>query len=821
MADKVKANDFLKKFFNQYHFNQMPVGVRAKFDDFVKNNTLTQKQKGWERNFLKHDKNGNLVKAPDGGYERNDLLSVQNDMEDEQIAKLYDYFQKAFMGMSSSKNSFKDKNQDAVDFLDKYFGPSALFNIQTAMPECERAIVNIVDVIHQQPDIAKYLLKNLKNDKGDENLFPNQNEFNKFLSDVSAKKYNSDYKVQQKIIKVADCLASAIQWGSGLDTSSTEYQALTSIKNDLDTVMAEDAFSGKDAGYSNKFNHFKDGVAEELLKELYNNEKAFEEFQKHDNSNISSSLNAAKENIKWNDKSSYDFVPEKKNDELNLYQQIEKWKSDTYSNCFKKYEQLRGNKLFFGAESKKIFNAIDKNKIKPSDGLGKVLENADKIKDKIEDGHTKEHFDWFVKTITPLKDSMPKAFAGAWKNGKQMKAIVDEIILTAVNPQSGNASIEDNMKKAKTAMEIMTAMKYGAMTSKIMDALKKEDFTIFSDSGLSWNKDEGVKFVTTAFDKSVKTAFLMTGYAVTAVGNKIALSNRKIKNKDNHKGARLADAFNKEKNRLTNQKNSDIAEKNLAVAETNRRINDNQNKLNTLQAAGYSEYTKASKEREKENWKTIKEQNKQSYDTFNDNENIIHEYTNKQNEIQQIDNDIQTATNEKTSLESTLSNPFSRNAMTPEEQAETQYKIQQLDDFIHGKQTEKQQINNSLNDPDEMQKYQDAQIYNSDQVNIDAHNTYETAAQNENEIKTKLAELKNANDEIAELNKSINDRNIAMANWDQEHQNRIIELENYWNFLQTGKNVSFFGRAKNAQKRFDKNKKNLLQNYINSHGLAA
>ena len=134
------------------------------------------------------------------------------------------------------------------------------------------------------------------------------------------------------------------------------------------------------------------------------------------------------------------------------------------------------------------------------------------------------HFEWMEKTLDDLKNTMPKAFNGALKNGGQMRALVSELILNAVR--------DNKIDEAKTAMEVLSVVKYGYTTSKIMDTLRadKDLFTIFSDKDLSWNKG-GVEIVTNAMDKTIRFAFLTAGYAITGIGNAIRLNGSKFNGK--------------------------------------------------------------------------------------------------------------------------------------------------------------------------------------------------------------------------------------------------------------------------------------------------
>ena len=112
---------------------------------------------------------------------------------------------------------------------------------------------------------------------------------------------------------------------------------------------------------------------------------------------------------------------------------------------------------------------------------------------------------------------MPKAFDGAFRNPKQMRAIVSQIIVDAIN--------EGKADEAKSALEVLSTMKYGIMHSRTVDALGKEDMSVLSDKGLSWNKYEGVKFVTTAMDKTAKFAMLGAGRIVAAAWNQFGFRN--------------------------------------------------------------------------------------------------------------------------------------------------------------------------------------------------------------------------------------------------------------------------------------------------------
>ncbi len=198
---------------------------------------------------------------------------------------------------------------------------------------------------------------------------------------------------------------------------------------------------------------------------------------------------------------------------MNMFEKIQKWAGDTYSDYFKKYEEFRGARIYQHAgEVKDILKQIDKAKIKTTDPLSKLVENAGNITKKLQGSNpdAAEAFEWMAKVLGDINNnpSMASVMEKALKSGRKMNDLVAELIMRAA--EDGKP---ETVKKAEIAMEVLATIKYGNTTSKIMDAIKedKELFSIFSNKDLSWNKYEGVKFVTAAIDKSVRAACLGIG----------------------------------------------------------------------------------------------------------------------------------------------------------------------------------------------------------------------------------------------------------------------------------------------------------------------
>ncbi|MBR3511253.1 MAG: hypothetical protein IKN73_04300 [Alphaproteobacteria bacterium] len=557
-------DDFLKRYYKQLHISEMPTDVMARLVDYKKDGILTEHQQDWFDNYLEADPESSL------GYKSKDVPSPTDteQLAPDQLEKLYKAFSLAMAGMKGN-SVFWDKfdDEELNIFLKEWYDEKKLFEIPSATDETEEAIVALMDVLTNSPEkenIKQIILDNAKKpDKPDEAMFSSIEEINTFLKDkVIAKKYNSDIKVQPKLKTIAYVLyenVSALTFADMNGGGTATKRALAPISSDLQILFRDDAFSNikVDADIMEKFGN--GGYADALLRTLYTNKTVRDKFEQFDKKKIVEKITKFGEGkAKWHDKESVDYVKPKIEDQLNPVQWLEKQAKDTYSNTLKKYEELRGAHLFQSPQARDIFKAIDKEKIKPSDGLEGLLGKVQAVKDRINNKKVAEHFDWFVETIKEIQNDAPKAVAGAWKDASQMKLIIDRIILKTVG-QSGDkrdqGSVLADMEKAKTAMELMTVMKYGTLTSNLVNAINNSEFSLFSDGSLSWNKNEAIKFITSAFDQGIKLTLKGFGYGISAVRNKFMLRKLEYTKDDNDKGktGRLSAAYEKEQKRLNSK----------------------------------------------------------------------------------------------------------------------------------------------------------------------------------------------------------------------------------------------------------------------------
>ena len=107
---------------------------------------------------------------------------------------------------------------------------------------------------------------------------------------------------------------------------------------------------------------------------------------------------------------------------------------------------------------------------------------------------------WITDTLGKFSDKT--FFKEALSDGHQMRQLIQEIIKAAVHENPPKTA------EAEIALEMLAVMRYTMTTSSVRDNLKKTDFTIFSDSNLSANKNEFVQAFTKATDKLIKATVM-------------------------------------------------------------------------------------------------------------------------------------------------------------------------------------------------------------------------------------------------------------------------------------------------------------------------
>ncbi len=798
----VKMNDFLLQYYMQLRFNHMPAEVRAKFNEYAKNDDFRGHMKDWKKNLMTNGANNPMPDPNEAGG----AWELSND----EWEKLFRAFQDAFRAMDADKKSFKD-NKDANDFLNEYFGDLHLFSNGVASNDAEQEIQgNFKTFLESNRQVLEVAFKQWGLTDGDFS-------YSDLMSGIQDKKYNTSPKFQKKIKDVAQYVAYYMRqpdFVNSLPNAQTNLPDFEKVEKGFDDDQID----------PQKLDYFKRNHRD-LLDTLNKKSKIYSVFKTYDKDKISKLLDEATQKVDYGNKESDDYVPPKRDDELTPWQQLSKNIGDTWSDYMDKYIKFRGDRLYMSNSAKAIVKALDdkKVKMKPTDGLGKLVENTDAIKANLlyKSPTATKHFEWMAKTLKELQSTMPKAFAGALQNGRQMRALVSELIMTAVR--------DGKMDEAKTAMEVLSVIKYGYTTSKIMDALGKENLSIFSDKGLSWNKNEGVQFVTNAMDKSIKAAFMGIGYGITIAGNAYNLHGSKF----NRATGRMKQAHDDFIRANDDAKNKKIAERNIENPLAQQRIQAEQN---VMAQTGITDATYAQHEQA---YNTAKSDAKQKLTVMNDADKRLKDANQKLESYddltQQINNANQTLPQiqqDLQRLQNALNNPNTYNGMPPQAANALAVDIQrQITDL----QQQERDIQQSL---PQLQQQQQQLLANPDiqsalasrpqyQADFNAAQTsYNTAQQMADQLGDPVHKFKNAKNRVDELNRQIDARNDEINNWDDKHTDKFQELMAYWDFLETGRNTHTGnmyswtpGSAAKKQKKFNGSAR--FQQYLAAYGRVA
>ena len=796
----VKMNEFLLQYYKQLRFNSMPAEVRAQFDVYLKADDFRGHMKDWKKELMTNGADNPMPDPTEAGGAW--------ELSDDEWEKLFRAFQDAFRAMDADKKSFKD-NKDANDFLNEYFGDLRLFSNGVASKDAEQEIQgNFKTFLESNRQVLEVTFKQWGLTDGDFS-------YSDLMSGIRDKEYNTSPKFQKKIKEVAQYVAYYMRqpdFVNSLPNARTNLPDFEKVEKGFDDDQIDPL----------KLDYFKRNHRD-LLDTLNKKSKVYSVFKTYDNGKISKPLDEATEKVDYGNKESDDYVPPKRDDELTPWQQLSKYIGDTWSDYMDKYTKFRGDRLYMSDSAKAIVKALDDKKVqmKPTDGLGKLVENTDAIKANLlyKSPTATKHFEWMAKTLKELQTTMPKAFNGALQNGRQMRALVSELIMTAVR--------DGKMDEAKSAMEVLSVIKYGYTTSKIMEALGKEPLTVFSDGKSSLNIIPDI--VKKAMDKSIKAALMGIGYGITIVGNAYNLHGSKF----NRATGRMKQAHDDFVQANDDAKNRKIAERNIENPLAQQRIQAEQT---VMTQTGITDATYAQHEQA---YNTAKDDATQKLTAMNDADRRLKDADQKLESYDDLEQQIKSANQalpkikqDLQQLQNALNDPNTYNGMPPQAANALAMDIQrQITDL-------QQQENNIKKSLSQLQKQQRQLLANPDiksalanrptyQTNFNAAQaSYKTAQQLADQLGDPVHKFKNAKDRVDELNRQIDARNDEIDNWDDKHKDKFQELMAYWDFLETGRNTHTgnmyswsLGSAKKKQKNF--NGSALFQQYLAAYGRVA
>lgn len=226
---------------------------------------------------------------------------------------------------------------------------------------------------------------------------------------------------------------------------------------------------------------------------------------------------------KSNYKDGDDKVGQKFTDRKRLFGRAESavkgYFSDTWDKLGNKHKRH-----IYQTKANFVVEGLLKEKVKPTDGLGKVLEKLDGISAK-QPVPVQKQIKWMKEKLGAMSNTTQ--FKEALTHGGQMQQIVNDIVAAVKS--------DADMESAKMTLETLAVMSSSMTTSGVREELHKMDFTIFSDPSMSFNKG-GLGILTKAVDKTLRFATLAVYEAGNFVANAIKKSGGRIK-KDKLKSA--------------------------------------------------------------------------------------------------------------------------------------------------------------------------------------------------------------------------------------------------------------------------------------------
>ena len=187
---------------------------------------------------------------------------------------------------------------------------------------------------------------------------------------------------------------------------------------------------------------------------------------------------------------------------------VKDWYVDTLGKLNSKHKRH-----VYSTDARYIVPELIKKGVKPTDGTKKILDTFNDINGTLPNPVQKK-LKWVKETMS--KVSGTDFFKDALRDGDQMRQLVQEIIKAAAH--------DDKKEEAKVALEILAVMRYTITTSSIRDSLKKSPLVLMSDAKLSFNKNEGMKIVTNAFDKALN-ATLMGAFEIGNMAKNVLKEN--------------------------------------------------------------------------------------------------------------------------------------------------------------------------------------------------------------------------------------------------------------------------------------------------------
>ena len=797
----------------------MPPAVKAHYDKLVDNKDFPNKDaESWAKSEFMDPASKAWRNLPDF-----------NSLTEEELKILYRDLAETFANMSAHSAILDDK---AKTFLNNHYGPRKLFNVPEINSEAKAQIRELLKLLFSgDNEIDNASVMNYEESKILEAAHHNSRKLDS--PEVKSAIYNVIQKIKDKSNYSPD-------FGGLSDGAKSKFFALrlNYIQKSLQTNIEPEP---------NDLNRLKtEGPA--IFESLFKEKGILEAFKKYEPGDkiVSDQIDAALTNTDYTGKIKKDsyIAPTYKDADPNLRQKIDKGFKNFYSDVLKKFVTVHRANIFIKPTSKAIFAAIDKAKIQPTDNLNALIDKSSDIENALrgkEPFKAADHFKWLTEKLSVYKSNgLSDSIEGALRWGYQMNRIVTELIKEAVK--------DGKLEEAKTALEVLSVMQYGTFTSRTMDAVNGTDVKIFSDGDLSWNKNEGIRFVTGAVDKTMKFGLEATGYLATGIINRARRRHSMFNNSgelrnlsDQRKIALAAQRTADEKKKKADDRadNVQIRDNNAVITAARTHIKDTYAGLTIRQAQSFVN----KHENEIRTQKALAaealgrmEDNEQAHNEFETNQKIVEDFDKIPDRIKEAEKrqkEIKKQIDERHAILSskgaygTYNDPITGTPMS--ETAAADYEVQ-LNDEIRQLRAEFdnvsaqiEQLKHKQADPAEKKKRDDADAnkakhkagndaylaaktdYDNAQAEFEKLSTDEKYLDIESTL-TQYSDAKEAKEKAKEAKRL---RETEWQKWDQKNRNDYEYLMAYWDFLQTGQTKSMFHWSTKAlQKKMDQKNAN-------------
>ncbi len=446
---------------------------------------------------------------PDGSH-------TDHDMNAEAWEKLYMQIQKTLLALKNDPKLLAE-NSDAKKLVDDFYGATKIIKAYSPVaaaldkliirgaptPEA-LAWANYLD----DPNIKVFLEDSVEGEDQD-----------KVISALKDGSFASDLSVCKKIRHVSAILYNAIITPTTPPTLPTNppvpafidrppYSFLMDIYNNI-TKQEKPTDDDRDA-FRNavQTNDQKNNIFLRLVQKA----KALEAFDAKDENGVANAIAIGLKEKNYKE-GKYELTPMEQHS-YNAFQKagnkINHIKNDMLGKLTMRHKR---HPYYMDETAKPIMESLlVKRKFDITKGLDEFLKQTDAITGDLKGGETPApkavpHFEWFTKTLKEVSKVLPKEFAGALKDTKNLNAVVQAIIERGVD--------DGKIEEAQTALECLSQMRYGYTTSGTKNKLKAVPVNILGDKGLSFNSNQAIHMITKSLDKTMHAGIMLSANLVT------------------------------------------------------------------------------------------------------------------------------------------------------------------------------------------------------------------------------------------------------------------------------------------------------------------